>query len=80
MKRKFVTDKFLNTEVTITPKQLGDAISKAAKREEMIMPPELRGCMVPLLLSFGASIMTQLLVEDLGLDPEEQEKTENEAD
>ena len=76
-----ISKEFLNTPVTITPEQLGNAISKATAREVKKAPKDIRGMYADMLLSFGASLMTELFVMELGMDPRaEKEDETNEAD
>lgn len=76
-----ISKEFLSTPVTITPEQLGDAISKATAKEVTHAPKEIRGMYADMLLSFGASLMTELFVMELGMDPTaKKEDKESEAD
>ena len=81
MKNPFISEEFLKKEVTITPEQLGDAISRAVHKEidEMPsgLPSEFKEKMAHIYLKFGATVMTELLYCDLGLDPDKFSVEEN---
>ena len=81
-----VSDKFLKTKVEITPEQLGNAITNAAKKEVMYAPKEIRDKLAQMFLAYGATVMVELLYVELGMDPtdeefkDKKEDAENEAD
>lgn len=71
-----ISAEYLETPVTITPEQLGEAITRATKKEVSHAPAEIREKLVQLFLGFGATIMVELLCNDLGLIPDEEEDAE----
>lgn len=75
-----ISDEFMNTPITITPKKLAEAISRAANKSIAGAPPDIRGGIVKTMLKFGAIIMTELLYVDLGLDPIEETLKEGEKE
>lgn len=70
--KDIISDEFMNTPITITPKKLAGAISRAANKSTAGAPPHIRDSIVKTMLKFGATIMTELLYVDLGLDPIEE--------
>ena len=78
--KDIISDEFMNTPITITPKKLAEAISRAANKSTAGAPPHIRDGIVKTMLKFGATIMTELLYVDLGLDPIEETLKEGEKE